>query len=92
MINTCGLKFSPSKISFIEFLQQTRHTCLDAYAHQDIPFELLVEKLQPERSMSYNPLFQVMLALENNESPDLQRFARTRFNGSTQPVRLLNLI
>jgi amino acid adenylation domain-containing protein len=57
--------------SFIEFLQQTRQTCLDAYSHQDIPFEVLVEKLQPERSMSYNPLFQVMFALENNESPDL---------------------
>ena len=57
--------------SFIKFLQQTRSSCLDAYAHQDIPFELLVEKLQPERSMSHNPLFQVMFALENNESPDL---------------------
>ncbi|MFW9261614.1 amino acid adenylation domain-containing protein [Nostoc sp. CALU 546] len=57
--------------SFIEFLQQTCQTCLDAYSHQDIPFEYLVEQLQPERSMSHNPLFQVMLALENNESPDL---------------------
>ncbi|MEH1922369.1 non-ribosomal peptide synthetase [Nostoc sp.] len=57
--------------SFIDFLQQTRQTCLDAYSHQDIPFEYLVEQLQPERSMSYNPLFQVMLALENNESTDL---------------------
>ncbi|WP_392479126.1 amino acid adenylation domain-containing protein [Nostoc sp. C110] len=57
--------------SFIEFLQQTRQNCLDAYSHQDIPFEYLVEQLQPERSMSHNPLFQVMFALENNESPDL---------------------
>jgi amino acid adenylation domain-containing protein len=57
--------------SFIELLQQISQTCLDAYSHQDIPFEYLVEQLQPERSMSHNPLFQVMLALENNESPDL---------------------
>ncbi|MBR8833344.1 MAG: amino acid adenylation domain-containing protein [Stigonema ocellatum SAG 48.90 = DSM 106950] len=71
-VNTLILrnKINPEQ-SFTEFLQQVSQTCLDAYAHQDIPFEYLVEQLQPERSMSHNPLFQVMLALENNESPDL---------------------
>uniref|UniRef100_A0A2P1CZG6 AptD n=2 Tax=unclassified Phormidium TaxID=2609805 RepID=A0A2P1CZG6_9CYAN len=71
-VNTLVLrnKINPEQ-SFIEFLQQTRQTCLEAYSHQDIPFELLVEKLQPERSMSHNPLFQVMFVLENNENPDL---------------------
>jgi Condensation domain/TubC N-terminal docking domain len=71
-VNTLVLRnqINPEQ-SFIELLQQTRQTCLDAYSHQDIPFEVLVEKLQPERSLSYNPLFQVMFALENNESPDL---------------------
>lgn len=53
--------------SFIELLQATRQTCLDAYAHQDIPFEMLVEKLQPTRSLSHSPLFQVMFVLQNTE-------------------------
>ncbi|MDJ0728708.1 MAG: amino acid adenylation domain-containing protein [Crocosphaera sp.] len=51
--------------SFSDLLQQSRQTCLDAYAHQDIPFEYLVEKLQPERSLSYNPLCQVAIVLQN---------------------------
>ena len=51
-------------ISFFTLLAQIRATTLAAYQHQDLPFEMLVDALQPERDMSYTPLFQVMFALE----------------------------
>ena len=54
-----------SEQSFQQFLHQTRQTCLDAYQHQDIPFEFLVEQLKPVRSLSYNPIFHVMFSLDN---------------------------
>jgi len=56
----------------IDLLLKTRQTCLEAYAHQDIPFEMLVEQLQPSRSLSYHPLFQVMFVLQNNEETQLK--------------------
>jgi len=46
--------------SFRELLQQVRQTCLDAYAHQELPFEKLVEALQPARQLARNPLFDVL--------------------------------
>ncbi|MEG3972253.1 amino acid adenylation domain-containing protein [Microcoleus sp. T2B6] len=51
--------------SFSEFVTQVQQVVLDAYAHQDVPFDQVVEALQPERSLSYNPFYQVMFVLEN---------------------------
>jgi amino acid adenylation domain-containing protein len=65
-INTLLLRasFSPS-LTVRQLLQQVRETALDAYDHQDLPFEKLVEALQPTRDPSYNPLAQVMFVFHN---------------------------
>jgi amino acid adenylation domain-containing protein len=58
--------------TFQETLRRVRSTALGAYAHQELPFEKLVEVLQPERSQSYAPIFQVMFVLQNAELPAIE--------------------
>ncbi|MGW1216662.1 amino acid adenylation domain-containing protein [Streptomyces sp. NPDC002499] len=58
--------------SFSDLLTQVREKTLKAYEHQDVPFETLVELINPDRSTAYQPLFQVMLAWQNFEKQDFK--------------------
>ncbi|MCG8363542.1 MAG: amino acid adenylation domain-containing protein, partial [Pseudanabaenales cyanobacterium] len=72
-VNTLVLRIRlPDNPTFEELLNQVRRVALDAYAHQDLPFEKLVEELQPQRSLSYSPLFQVMFSLQNTPREELE--------------------
>ncbi|XXY45533.1 amino acid adenylation domain-containing protein [Sorangium sp. So ce269] len=72
-VNTLALRVRPGgSLTARELIAAVRRTSLDAYAHQDVPFEHLVEKLQPARDLGRNPVFQVMFILQNAPASELR--------------------
>ncbi|MDX3225470.1 non-ribosomal peptide synthase/polyketide synthase [Streptomyces sp. ME19-01-6] len=72
--------------SFQELLDRVRQTDLAAYAHQDVPFERVVDAVNPARSPAYHPLFQVALVLDNFARPDAALDGLRGDEGTTPPV------
>ncbi|MEH2065247.1 MAG: condensation domain-containing protein [Nostoc sp.] len=58
--------------TFLELLERVREMTLEAYAHQDLPFDKLVDVLNPKRELNRTPLFQVKIVLENTQTPSLE--------------------
>jgi non-ribosomal peptide synthetase component F/acyl carrier protein len=72
-VNTLAMCGKPEKNkTFNEFLKEIKETCLKAYENQEYPFEELVEEVDVQRDMSRNPLFDVMLVMQNNEQTEMK--------------------
>ncbi|MGK5549833.1 condensation domain-containing protein, partial [Streptomyces sp. URMC 127] len=96
-VNTLVLRTDTSgNPAFGELIERVRETSLAAYAHQDVPFEYVVEAVNPRRSAAHHPLFQVALALQNSPRaefalPDLTVRAETADVGTARFDLLISL-
>lgn len=71
-VNTVALRIRIDRTkSTIELLEQNRQKVLDAFKHQDVPFEYIVQDVKPERNLSHAPIFQTMFVMQNAPSADL---------------------
>jgi len=75
--------------TFKEFLASVRRSALEAYEHQDLPFEKLVEELNPHRTLSYTPVFQVMFVLQNapDSAVNLEGLSASRVRGGSETAK-----
>ena len=86
-VNTVVLRTQLAEgMTFAELLDDTRRTALDAYAHQRIPFDILVDELRTERSLAHAPLFQLMFT--HHEDVPLPRFAGVETSLATEELPL----
>ncbi|WP_459209686.1 non-ribosomal peptide synthase/polyketide synthase [Aquimarina rhabdastrellae] len=77
-VNTIALRTQiESNHTFIQILEATKATTLDAYAHQEIPFEKIVDKVAIQRDQSRSPIFQTMFTLQNNEQATITNLGAT---------------
>ena len=89
-VNSLVMRVRPrAEMNFRELLGQVRQTALEAYQHQDVPFERLVEELSPQRSLDTTPVFQVVFALQNAPmgEPELKQLEIQSVGGGELRVR-----
>jgi amino acid adenylation domain-containing protein len=97
-VNTLVLRTQVNgRESFPELVQRVKETCLGAYAHQETPFEKLVEELNPERNLSHAPVFQISFDLQNMQREVLElkalNLSRVKIEDETTKIDLsLNII
>ncbi|MFB7300209.1 amino acid adenylation domain-containing protein, partial [Streptomyces rubiginosohelvolus] len=87
-VNTLVLRTDVSgDPTFAELLERVRATDLDAYAHADVPFDRVVEAVNPARSTARHPLFQVMISLDNTAGPGSPDLGGVRCSARTAPLK-----
>ena len=89
-VNTLVLRTRfTNELTFRDLLAQVREVTLQAHAHQHLPFEKLVDELQPERTLSYSPLFQAMFVLQNApaEEFDIQGLSLSRVDAEYETAQ-----
>jgi amino acid adenylation domain-containing protein len=71
-VNTVVIRTRPAgELTFAEYVRQIKEEAVQAFNHQDTPFDLIVGKLNPERDRSYHPVFQTMFQLDNLPLPEM---------------------